>query len=90
VSPDGKTLVALGVHGVMWIDTASLQATDRQLNDWTVWSLALSPNGDHLYAVSDGGIIAEVSMTGTHAVSTFAGGPGQPMAVIRVESAQAP
>jgi hypothetical protein len=90
VSPDGKTLVALGVHGVMWIDTASLQATDRQLNDWTVWSLALSPNGDHLYAVSDGGMIAEVSMTGTHAVSTFAGGPGQPMAVLRVESAQAP
>lgn len=90
VSPDGKTLVTLGVHGVMWIDTASLQATDRQLSEWTVWSLALSPNGDSLYAVSDGGMIAEVSMTGTHAVSTFAGGPGQPMAVLRVESAQGP
>lgn len=90
VSPDGKTLVAIGVHGVMWIDTASLKVTDSQLNDWTVWSLALSPNGDHLYAVSDGGMIAEVSMTGTHEVSTFAGGPGQPLAVLRVEPAQAP
>jgi hypothetical protein len=90
VSPSGKTLVTLGVQGVMWIDTATLQATDRQLNDWTVWSLALSPNGDNLYAVSDGGMIAEVSMTGTHAVSTFSGGPGQPMALLRVESAQAP
>ncbi|MEP6752633.1 MAG: hypothetical protein ABI959_07795, partial [Candidatus Dormiibacterota bacterium] len=85
---DGKTLVALGVHGVTWIDTASLQATDRQLIDWTVWSIALSPNGDNLYAVSDGGVIAEVSMTGSHASTTFSGGLGQPMAVLRVQAAQ--
>ena len=90
LTPDGKTLVALGVQGVTWIDTASLQATDHQLSDWTVWSIALSPNGDYLYAVSDGGMIAEVSMTGSHAASTFAGGPGQPMAVLRVQAAQVP
>lgn len=90
LTPDGKTLVALGVHGVTWIDTASLQATGRQLTDWTMWSIALSPNGDNLYAVSDGGMIAEISMTGSHAASTFAGGPGQPMAVLRVQAAQVP
>jgi len=90
LTPDGKTLVALGVQGVTWIDTASLQATDHQLSDWTVWSIALSPNGDYLYAVSDGGMIAEISMTGSHAASTFAGGPGQPMAVLRVQAAQVP
>ena len=90
VTPDGKTLVTLGVQGVTWIDTASLQATDHQLTDWTVWSIALSPNGDYLYAVSDGGMIAEISMTGSHAASTFAGGPGQPMAVLRVQAAQVP
>mgnify|MGYP001791722642 CR=1 FL=1 len=88
VTADGKTLVALGGHGVTWIDTASLQATDRQLIDWTVWSIALSPNGDNLYAVSDGGVIAEVSMTGSHASTTFSGGLGQPMAVLRVQAAQ--
>jgi hypothetical protein len=88
VTPDGKTLVTLGVHGVSWIDTASLQATDSQLLDWTVWSIALSPSGENLYAVSDGGMIAEISMTGTHAATTFAGGPGQPMAVLRVQAAQ--
>jgi hypothetical protein len=89
VSPDGKTLVTLGVHGVVWIDTASLQATARQLN-WTVWSVALSPNGDNLYAMSDGGMIAEISMAEPHATSTFPGGPGQPMALLRVEGAQGP
>jgi DNA-binding beta-propeller fold protein YncE len=89
-TPDGRTLVTIGTKGVVWIDTASLRATGTQLNDWRVWSLALSPNGDNLYAVSDGGMIAEVSMTGAHTVSTFAGGPGQPMTVIRVEAAQAP
>jgi len=90
VSPDGETLVTTGATGVMWIDTASLRATDRQLNSWTVWSLALSPNGDELYAINDSGMIAEVSMTGAHVASTFAGGPGQPMALIRVQAAQVP
>jgi DNA-binding beta-propeller fold protein YncE len=88
VTPDGKTLVTLGVHGVTWIDTATLQATDSQLIDWTLWSIALSPTGDNLYAVSDGGMIAEISMTGRHAATTFSGGPGQPMAVLRVQAAQ--
>ena len=89
VSPNGKTLVTLGVHGVMWIDTASLHATARQLS-WTVWSIALSPNGDNLYAMSDGGMIAEIAMAEPHAASTFPGGPGQPMALLRVEGAQGP
>src|SRR5487761_1241019 len=34
------------------------------------------PRRDQLYAVSDGGMIAEISMAGTPAVPTFAGGPG--------------
>jgi hypothetical protein len=90
LTPDGRTLVTAGASGVMWIDTATLHVTDRQLNNWTVRSLALSPNGESLYAVNDSGMIAEVSMAGKHASSTFAGGPGQPMALIRVEAAQAP
>jgi hypothetical protein len=55
-----------------------------------VRSLALSPNGDNLYAVNDSGMIAEVSMAGTHSASTFGGGPGQPMALIRVQAAEVP
>jgi hypothetical protein len=90
VSPDGRALVTIATNGVEWIDTATYRTTATQLSDWRVWSLALSPDGNNLYAVSDGGMIAEISMTGAHAVSTFAGGPGQPMAVIRVEAVQAP
>jgi hypothetical protein len=90
VSPDGRTLVTIGATGITWVDTTTLTATDHQLASWTVWSLAMSPNGDNLYAVSDGGMIAEISMAGTHAVSSFAGGPGQPMALIRVQAAQVP
>ena len=90
LSPDGRTLVTIGTKGVTWIDIASFRPTGRQLSDWTIWGLALSPNGDQLYAVSDGGMIAEISMTGAHAASTFAGAAGQPMGLIRVEAAQAP
>ena len=90
LSPDGQTLVIPESKGVVWVETASLRATGRQLPDWTVWSVAMSPNGSTLYAVSDGGMIAEMSMSGAHEPSTFAGGPGQPMALIRVEAAQAP
>jgi DNA-binding beta-propeller fold protein YncE len=90
VSPDGQALVISGSSGVVWLDTASLRATGRQLTGWSVWSLAMSPNGSNLYAVNDSGMIAEMSMTGSHEASTFAGGPGQPMALIRVEAVQAP
>jgi hypothetical protein len=55
-----------------------------------VWSLALSPNGNNLYAVSDSGMLAEISMAGTHLATVFPGGAGQPMALLRVEAAQVP
>lgn len=90
LSPDGRTLVISASTGVMWIDTATLTTTGRQLTGWTVWGLALSPNGDSLYAVSDGGMIAEMSMAGAHEASTFPGGPGQPTALLRVQAAQVP
>ncbi len=90
LSPDGRTLVITGATGVAWVDTATLGLQGRQLTGWTVWSLGLSPDGTALYAVNDSGMIAEMSMSGPHATTTFGGGPGQPMALIRVEAAQVP
>lgn len=87
VSPDGKTLVMAGGTGLVWLDTSSLKVTDRQLQDWNVWSVALSPDGTTVYAVSDGGMIAELPMTGSHQATTFGGAPGQPLALIRVTAA---
>src|SRR6266446_2534084 len=65
VSPDGKTLVIGGSSGLFWVDTTSLKAKDHQLSSWNVWSLAMSPDGTTVYAVSDGGMIAEISMSGS-------------------------
>ena len=90
LSPDGRTLVMAGATGVVWLDTATLHAQSRQLTNWTVWGLALSPDGNMLYAVSDAGNIAEMPMGGKHLATTFGGAPGQPLALIRVEAAQAP
>ena len=84
VSPDGKTLVIGGSSGLFWVDTTSLKAKDHLLSDWNVWSLAMSPDGTIVYAVSDSGMIAEISMSGSHQMTTFGGAPGQPLALIRV------
>jgi hypothetical protein len=84
VSPDGKTLVIGGNTGLFWVDTTSLKAKDHRLTDWNVWSLAMSPDGTTVYAVSEGGMIAEVSMAGSHQSTTFGGAPGQPLALMRV------
>jgi hypothetical protein len=85
LSRDGRTLVISGA-GVVWLDTATLHAQSGQLVDWTVGSLALSPDGSKLYVVNDAGKIAEVGMSGSHSVTSFDGGPGQPLALIRVEA----
>jgi hypothetical protein len=84
VSPDGRTLVIAGKTGVLWVDTASLKARDRQLAGWSVWSLAMSPDGTTLYVVDYAGMIAEVPMAGGHSAITFAGAGEQPLALMRV------
>ncbi len=84
VSPDGKTLVMAGKTGIVWIDTATLNAKDRQLPSWNVWSLAMSPDGTTVYAINDAGMIAELPMSGAHQPTTFGGATGHPLDLIRV------
>jgi WD40 repeat protein len=87
LSPDGHTLVTIGVKGINWIDTTTLKLRSRALADWTVWSLALSPDGTRLYALSDSGKIAELSMAGPSLSATFDPRVGIPLALLRVEAA---
>ena len=87
VSPDGKILVMAGKTGVVWIDTATLNANDRQLPNWNVWSLAMTPDGTTVYAMNDAGMIAELPMNGAHQATTFGGATGQPLDLIRVAAA---
>jgi hypothetical protein len=85
LSPDGRTLVVAGGAGVVWVDTATMHRVRHELDSWRVWGLALSPDGKVLYAVNDAGMIAELPMGGG-AGTRFAGAPGQPMALVRVEA----
>jgi hypothetical protein len=57
------------------------------LDNWTVWSLALSPGGTVLYVLSDSGLIAEVSMDSRQVVATFNPHAGNPMDLMRVAAA---
>ena len=84
LSPDGRTLVTTGAMGIVWVDTSTLQSRRTELSTWRVTGLALSPDGKTLYAVSEGGMIGELSMDGGTA-ATFAGAPGA-LALLRVEA----
>ena len=84
ISPDGRTLVIAGGTGIEWVDTSSLTAQMQALNDWHIWSLGLSPDGNTLYAISESGRIAEVSMASGDVAHTFDPAEGQPMALMRV------
>lgn len=78
LSPDGRTLYAVGGKGIVVIDAASL-AVRMTWNPWVeaaFESLALSPDGARLYAISDesrsigimdardGALLGEIPMTG--------------------------
>ena len=51
LSPDGKTLFAVGAQGVMAIDTGTLTLRGQYLQDMAVESISVSPDGARLYAV---------------------------------------
>lgn len=84
LSLDEKTLVTASGSGIVWIDTKTLHARMRALNEWRVGSLALTPDGKVLYALSSSGKIAEVSMESGKVGATFDPGAGYPMALMRV------
>jgi WD40 repeat protein len=86
LSPDGATLVTTGATGVIWIDTATLHAQSSQLTKWTVWSLIGSPDGSRVYALSDAGAIAELSMSDGRMGATFNPAVGSPIGLLRVEA----
>ena len=84
VSTDGRTLVVAGGSGVVWIDTQTLAVRSRALTDWRIWSVGLSPDGQNLYAISEGGKIAEISMRSARVAATFDVTGGQVVALMRV------
>lgn len=86
ITPDGQTMVTAGSTGIVWIDTKGLHAGTRLLDRWNVASLALSADGKYLWALSDGGKIAEVKMASREVAATF-DAEAYPLALMRVEAA---
>ena len=87
VSSDGKTVAVGGMSGVVWIDSQSLKARERALSGWHVASLRPSPDGKTLYAVSEGGRVAVITMATAKVATYFDLNGGQPVALMRVAAA---
>ena len=87
VSADGKTVAVGGLTGIVWIDSQTLKVRERALSGWPVASVGLSPDGRTLYAVSEGGRVAVITMATAKVVTTFDLTGGQPMALMRVAAA---
>ncbi len=87
VSLDGKTLVTAGRTGIVWLDTDTLRTRAQALGDWHISSLGLTPDGRTIYALSDGGPIAEVSMASGTIGAKFAPAGGPLLTLVRVAAA---
>ncbi|HKW60118.1 MAG TPA: hypothetical protein VJR46_10250 [Candidatus Dormibacteraeota bacterium] len=80
----GKSLVAVGPGGLVWIDTSSLRVTGRSLSGWSVAGIGVSPDGGNLYAVAASGRVAVISIATRSVTAMFDPGTGTPMALMRV------
>ncbi len=52
LTPDGRTLFIIAEQGLLAVNTADLTLRGRSLADWPLDSIAASPDGARLYAVS--------------------------------------
>src|SRR5256885_12521556 len=87
LTTDGKTLVTAGSSGLVWIDTSTLKPKMDALTEWRISSLGLSPDGGTLFAVNDGGQVAEISMSSGAVAGRFDPSAGTVIALMRVASA---
>jgi len=81
LSPDGATLYAVTGDGVISVDTAELSVRSHLLEGETVRSLALSPNGRWLAALTQRGAVIELDTTNGAAAAISA--PADPLAILR-------
>ncbi len=74
VATDGQAVFAGGARGIVRIETAGLTVTSRPLEGIAVDAIALTPDGDTLYAlVRDGGRIARIDAATGEVVGWAAG-----------------
>ncbi len=83
---DGTRLIVAGAGGVRWLDVSTLHTVATALPTWTIASIAMSPDGKALYAVSGSGEIAELDGAGK-VIGTFEPGLGRPILLMGVQPA---
>jgi hypothetical protein len=86
LSPDGKTLFVLGERGLLAISTADLKENRRYLPDMALSSVAISADGQRLYATNgEQGRIVLLDLAAGAALAEI-GGMGSPGSILWVES----
>ncbi len=74
IATDGQAVFAAGARGIVRIETAGLTVTSRPLEGIAVDAIAVTPDGDTLYAlVRDGGRIARIDAATGEVVGWAAG-----------------
>ncbi len=86
LSPDGKTLLAVGERGLLAIDTASLKVTRRIAPDAAFGSVAFSADGGSFYALDAASGTLQRRDTATGAVLGEFGVGAHPAGILRVEA----
>jgi hypothetical protein len=84
LSPDGKTLYAVGEQSLLAIDTPSLGMRAELLRGEALSGVAISPDGRWLFAAVEGGGIVPVDVSSGAAVGTLHAAVS-PRAVLRVD-----
>ncbi len=85
LTPDGRTLFIIAEQGLLAVNTADLTLRGRSLADWPLDSIAASPDGARLYAVSAerGKLLLLDAATGRMVKEI--GGASRPWSVLGVE-----
>jgi hypothetical protein len=84
VDPSGRWLYVAWGHGYLTIDTRNLRTVAHQDRADVLSSLAMSPDGRHLFAVVRYGTVADLDpQTGTRQATLT--GVGQPWRILRLE-----
>lgn len=87
LSPDGRTLYAIGAKGIAVIDASTLASRGTWIPDMEPGNLALSPDGARLYAIDDrSGKIVILSTSDGSSLGSI-GDMGNMLAIVRVDLA---
>ncbi len=85
LSPDGRTLYAVGSKGIAALDTATLESRAVFQKEVAISDLALSPDGARIYAISDNSSKIFITDTRSGASLGEIKPSSQPQTILRID-----